>query len=82
MKFKILIISLILNGCTPLFTAGGLMHSVVTNNTISTFFGLSNTAIKENTGKSFGDHFLNNVFRNDDLKSNNNENKDLEWVFK
>ena len=62
--------------------AGGLMHSVVTNNTISTFFGLSNTVIKENTGKSFGDHFLNNVFRNDDLKSNNNKNKDLEWVFK
>ena len=54
MKYILLISLLIINGCTPLFSAGGLMHSVVTNNTMSTILGLSDTAIKEKTGK-FGE---------------------------
>ena len=47
MKLILLISLLIINGCTPLFSAGGLMHSVVTNNTVSTVLGLGDTAIKE-----------------------------------
>ena len=79
MKFKLLIILLSLNGCTPLFSAGGLMHSVVTNNTVSTILGLGDTAIKEKTGKSAGKHLLDNFFRNNDLEEKNN--KDVKWIF-
>ena len=46
MKLTLLISLLILNGCTPLFSAGGLMHSVATNNTVSTILGLGDTVIK------------------------------------
>ena len=80
MKFKLLIIVLFLNGCTPLFSAGSLMHSVVTNNTLSTILGLGDTAIKEKTGKSTGKHLFDNIFRNNDLESKNS--KDVKWIFK
>ena len=79
MKLILLISLLIINGCTPLFSAGGLMHSVVTNNTVSTVLGLGDTAVKETTGKSVGRHVLDKVFKNDDLNANN---KDIKWVFK
>ena len=79
MKLIVLISLLIINGCTPLFSAGGLMHSVVTNNTVSTVLGLGDTAVKETTGKSVGRHILDKVFKNDDLNANN---KDIKWVFK
>ena len=78
MKLILLISLLIINGCTPLFSAGGLMHSVVTNNTVSTVLGLGDTAVKETTGKSVGRHILDKVFKNDDLNVNN---KDIKWVF-
>ena len=70
---------LLLNGCTPLFSAGGLMHSVVTNNTVSTILGLGDTAIKEQTGKSTGKHLFDNIFRTNSLEENNN--KDVKWIF-
>ncbi len=79
MKFKLLIILLLLNGCSPLFSAGSLMHSVVTNNTFSTILGLGDTATKEQTGKSTGKHLLDNIFGNNDLESKNY--KDVKWVF-
>ena len=79
MKLILLISLIIINGCTPLFSAGGLMHSVVTNNTVSTVLGLGDTAVKETTGKSVGDHILDKVFKNDGLNANN---KDIKWVFK
>ena len=79
MKLILLLSLLIINGCTPLFSAGGLMHSVVTNNTVSTVLGLGDTAVKETTGKSVGRHILDKVFKNDDLNANN---KDIKWVFK
>ena len=79
MKLILLISLIIINGCTPLFSAGGLMHSVVTNNTVSTVLGLGDTAVKETTGKSVGRHILDKVFKNDDLNANN---KDIKWVFK
>ena len=60
MKYKTLIFLLILNGCTPFFSAGGLMQSVVTNNTVGSILGLGDTAIKEKTGKSAGKHLLDN----------------------
>ena len=80
MKLILLISLLMLNGCSPLFSAGGLMHSVVTNNTVSTILGLSDTVIKEQTGKSTGKHFFDNIFRNNDLEEKNN--KDIKWIFK
>jgi len=79
MNNKTLIFLLILNGCTPLISAGGLMHSVVTNNTVSTILGLGDTAIKEKTGKSTGKHLLDNIFRHTDLETKNN--KDIKWNF-
>ena len=79
MKLILLISLLIINGCTPLFTAGGLMHSLVTNNTVSTILGLGDTAIKEKTGKSTGKHLFDNIFRNNDLEPKNNE--DIKWIF-
>ena len=79
MKLTLLISLLIINGCTPLFSAGGLMHGVVTNNTVSTILGLGDTAIKEKTGKSTGKHLLDNIFKNNDLESKNN--KDVKWIF-
>tara|TARA_B100001248_G_scaffold215426_1_gene170184 strand:- start:290 stop:529 length:240 start_codon:yes stop_codon:yes gene_type:complete len=79
MNNKTLIFLLILNGCTPLISAGGLMHSVVTNNTVSTILGLGDTAIKEKTGKSTGKHLLDNIFRHTDLETKNN--KDVKWNF-
>ena len=79
MKLILLIILLLLNGCAPLFSAGGLMHSLVKNNTVSTVLGLGDTAVKETTGKSVGRHILDKVFKNDDLNANN---KDIKWVFK
>ena len=79
MKPILLISLLIINGCTPLFSAGGLMHSLVTNNTVSTVLGLGDTAVRETTGKSVGRHILDKVFKNDDLNANN---KDIKWVFK
>ena len=82
MKLTLLISLLIINGCTPLFTAGGLMHSVVTNNTVSTVLGLGDIAIKDKTGKTVNGHLLDKIFRNKDIKSNNNKtNKDVKWVF-
>ena len=75
MKLILLISLLIINGCTPLFSAGGLMHSLVTNNTVSTVLGLGDTAVKETTGKSTGKHLFDNIFRNNDLDEKNN--KDL-----
>ena len=80
MKFKLLVILFLLNGCTPLFSAGGLMHSVVTNNTVSTVLGLGDIAIKDKTGKTVNGHLLDKFFRNKDVKSNKN-NKDVKWVF-
>ena len=79
MKLIILTSLLIINGCTPLFSAGGLMHSVVTNNTVSTILGLGDTAIKEKTGKSSGKHLLDKIFRNNDLESKHN--KEIKWNF-
>ena len=79
MKFKLLLILLLLNGCTSLFNAGGLVHSVATNNTVSTILGLGDTAIKEKTGKSTGKHLLDNFFRNNHLEEKNN--KDVKWIF-
>ena len=79
MKFKLLIILLLLNGCTPLLSAGGLMHSIATNNTVSTILGLGDTAVKEKTGKSTGKHLFDNIFRTNDLESK--YNKDVKWVF-
>ena len=79
MKYKKLIFLLILNGCTPLISAGGLMHSVITNNTVSTILGLGDTAIKEKTGESTGKHFLDKIFRSTDLELKNN--KDIKWIF-
>ena len=82
MKLILLISLLIINGCTPLFTAGGLMHSVVTNNTVSTVLGLGDIAIKDKTGKNVNGHLLDKFFRNKEVKSNNNKNnKDVKWVF-
>ena len=69
-----------MSGCSPLFNAGGLMHSVFTNNTISTVLGIGDTAVKQKTGKSVGSHLLNKILKNNDLKSNTN--KDIKWVFK
>ena len=80
MKLILLISFFIINGCTPLFSAGGLMHGVVTNNTVSTILGLGDTAIKEKTGKSTGSHLFDNIFRNNDLELKNN--KDIKWIFK
>ena len=80
MKLILLISLLIINGCTPLFTAGGLMHSVVTNNTVSTILGLGDTAIKEQTGKSAGKHLFDNIFRTNDLETKKNNN-DVKWIF-
>ncbi len=79
MKYRTLTFLLILNGCTPLFSAGGLMHSVVTNNTVSTILGLGDAVIKEKTGKSTGKHLFDNVFRNNDLEAKSN--KDVKWIF-
>ena len=79
MKYTTLTFFLILNGCTPFISAGGLMHSVVTNNTVSAILGLGDNAIKEKTGKSTGKHLLDNIFRNNDLESKNN--KDVKWNF-
>ena len=79
MKFKLLIILLLLNGCTPLFSAGGLIHSVVTNNTVSTILGLGDTAIKEKTGRSTGKHLFDNIFRNNNVVAKSN--KDVKWIF-
>ena len=79
MKLTLLISLLIINGCSPLFSAGGLMHSVVTNNTVSTILGLADTAIKEQTGKSTGIHLFDNIFRTNSLEENNN--KDVKWIF-
>ena len=79
MKLKLLISLLMLNGCSPLFNAGGLIHSVFKNNTVSTVLGLGDTAIKETTGKSVRNHLLNKIFRNNDLKSKNS--KDVKWIF-
>ncbi len=82
MKLTLLISLLIINGCTPLFTAGGLMHSVVTNNTVSTVLGLGDIAIKDKTGKTVNGHLLDKFLRNKDVKSNNKKNnKDVKWVF-
>ena len=80
MKLIFLFSLLIINGCTPLFNAGGLMHSIATNNTVSTVLGLGDTALKEKTGKSVGSHLLDNFFRNKDIKSKNNN--DVKWSFK
>lgn len=79
MKPLLLTSLLIINGCTPLFSAGGLMHSVVTNNTVSTILGLGDTAIKEKTGKSTGKHLFDNIFKNNDLKTK--DINDIKWVF-
>ena len=79
MKLILLFSLLIINGCTPLFNAGGLMHSIATNNTVSTVLGLGDTALKEKTGKSVGGHLLDKFFRNNDLDEKNN--KDLKWDF-
>ena len=79
MKLILLISLLIINGCTTLFSAGGLMHSVVTNNTVSTILGLGDTAIKEKTGKSTGKHLFDIIFRTNDLETRNN--KDVKWIF-
>ena len=79
MKYTTLTFFLILNGCTPFISAGGLMHSVITNNTVSAILGLGDTAIKEKTGKSTGKHLLDNIFKNDELESKNN--KDVKWTF-
>ena len=79
MKYTTLTFFLILNGCTPFISAGGLMHSVVTNNTVSTILGLGDTAIKEKTGKSSGKHLLDKIFRNNDLESKHN--KEIKWNF-
>ena len=71
-----------INGCTPLFTAGGLMHSFVTNNTVSTVLGLGDIAIKDKTGKTVNGHLLDKFLRNKDVKSNNKKNNnDVKWVF-
>ena len=77
MKLQFLLSLLLINGCTLLFSAGGLMHSVVTNNTV---LGISDTAVKEKTGKSIGRHLLDKVFKNYALQTKNN--KDMKWVFK
>ena len=83
MKLILLLSLLLINGCIPLLNAGGLMHSIATNNTISTVLGLGDTALKEKTGKSFGGHLLDNFFRNKNIKSNyNNNNSDIKWYFK
>ena len=79
MKYITLTFLLILNGCTPFISAGGLMHSVVTNNTVSTILGLGDTAIKEQTGKSTGKHLFDNIFKTNDLETKNN--KDVKWIF-
>ena len=79
MKLILLISLLIINGCTPLFSAGGLMHSVVTNNTVSTILGLGDTAIQGQTGKSTGKHLYDNIFRTNYLETKNN--KDVKWIF-
>ena len=82
MKLTLLISLLIINGCTPLFTAGGLMHSVVTNNTVSTVLGLGDIAIKDKTGKTVNGHLLDKFLRNKDVQSNNKKNNnDVKWVF-
>ena len=83
MKLILLLSLLLINGCTTLLNAGGLMHSVATNNTVSTVLGLGDTALKEKTGKSVGDHLLDNFFRNKNIKlNNNNNNNDIKWFFK
>ena len=79
MKLTLLISLLIINGCSPLFSAGGLMHSVVTNNTVSTILGLGDTAIKEQTGKSTGKHLFDNIFTTNSLEESNN--KDVKWIY-
>ena len=79
MKLILLFSLLIINGCTPLFNVGGLMHSIATKNTVSTVLGLGDTAIKEKTGKSTGKHLFDNIFRNNDLDAKNN--KDVKWIF-
>ena len=79
MKPLLLTSLLIINGCTPLFSAGGLMHSVVTNNTVGTILGLGHTAIKEKTGKSNGKYLFDNIFQNNDLDEKND--KDVKWTF-
>ena len=58
------------------------MHSVVTNNTVSTVLGLGDIAIKDKTGKTVNGHLLDKFLRNKDVKSNNKKNNnDVKWVF-
>ena len=84
MRLIFLLSLLIINGCAPLLNAGGLIHSVFTNNTVSTFLGLGDVALKERTGKTAGGHLLDNFNVNIDLRTNNKKeiNKDLKWDFK
>ena len=84
MRLIFLLSLLIINGCAPLLNAGGLIHSVFTNNTVSTLLGLGDVALKEKTGKSAGGHLLDNFNINNDSKLNKKKNiyNDLKWVFK
>ena len=84
MRVVLLISLLLINGCTPFLNAGGLIHSVFTNNAVSTFLGLGDVALKEKTGKSAGGHLLDNFNVNNVSKSNKKKNitNELKWDFK
>ena len=73
-KIIYILVFLLLGGCSPLFGVGSFMHSLVTGNTAGMVSGGAGIVVKENTGKSIFEHFVN-----PDKKSKNARH--IEWIY-
>ena len=61
MALRLLILSLLLNGCNPIIGTTSLMHSFMTGNTVGTITGSAGIAIESHTGKSVTAHMWEKI---------------------
>lgn len=76
-KIIYILVFLLLGGCSPLFGVGSFMHSLVTGNTAGMVSGGAGIVVKENTGKSIFEHFVNP----DKKLKKSDMGRRIEWVY-
>ena len=64
-----------LSSCNPIFGVGSFVHSVVTGNTVGIVTGGAGIAVKEDTGKSIFEHFI------EPQNKKPAADKRIEWIF-
>ena len=78
---KIVILLIVLMGCNQLVGTGSFIHAIATGNTLGQILGVTDFAIKKETGKTVGEHMIDAMTNSNKDKLKSKEKKTLEQDF-